>query len=522
MSDVVEGFLALQEAAPGYQEAHSYYDGTVGEVFGSRTMKRLLRKQGKPFKANVIKSVVDSVADRLELLSLSVVGNDPTAQGRLDAIMRSNAIDFEASNIHHRACEFGDAFVLVWEGVEPGDDPVVNYISPMSMRLIYDRDNPRRKSYAVHAWSEKSPLGESADVWRVNLLYRDRIERWTTAPGTKPEDAEAWVEAPADRENPDSWVVDNPYGEVPVFHFRNSTPYGVPRHFDGYGSQDAVNKLIISHMSTVDFHIFPQRYALTEPGEADDEFAIDDDEDIIDFEADPTNDPGDPARHGIKSGPGEVWWLKNVKSVGEFAAADADAFMKPLGMYLRLMAQTTKTPLHLVDESGDEPSGESRRRKEAPLTKAVKDYSKMFGAVWGELASFALKVDGFDGRDVKASFAPAEVVADSEGWATIKSKIEAGVPVRQALVEAGYTDDQVDEWFPEGAENTMRVADLVAVADILQKLGSAVALGIISEEEARAMLPEGLLPEGPDGTPLPGPPPPPAPAPVPAPMPPTG
>jgi hypothetical protein len=50
----------------------------------------------------------------------------------------------------------------------------------------------------------------------------------------------------------------------------------------------------------------------------------------------------------------------------------------------------------------------------------------------------------------------------------------------------------------------------VAVADVLQKLGAAVALDILSAEEARAMLPEGVIPEGspapppsPD-TPLPG------------------
>jgi hypothetical protein len=490
MSDVLDGFTSLQDAAPGYDEAHSYYSGTVGEVFGSRVMKRLLRRQGKPFKVNVIKSVVDAVGDRLELMALTVADDKP-ASALLADIVKANALNFEASNVHHRACEFGDAFVMVWDNPDEDDDtPVVNYHSPLGMRIVYDPDNPRRKKYAVQAWQEKSALGATA--WRVNLLYPDRIERWRTKAGSKPEEAGSWEEAPTDPEDEESWQTENPYGEVPVFHFRNLTPYGTPRHLDGYGAQDAVNKLVISHMSTIDFHVFPQRYALTEPGAADDEFDLDDDDDGFEDD-DPAQDAGDDRKHGIKSGPAEVWWLKNVKSVGQFDPASSEAFTGPLGMYLRLMAQTTKTPLHMIDDSGDEPSGESRRRKDAPLTSAVRDYSKMFATVWEDIAAFALKVAGMDDRNVKATFAPAEVVTDAEGWATIKAKIESGVPVRQALAEAGYTEDQIDEWFPEGAENSLRVTDLVAVADILQKLGAAVALGIISGEEARAMLPEGIL-----------------------------
>lgn len=505
MSDVAYGFEQLSAAAPGYEEAHSYYDGTVGEVFGSRLMQRMLRKQGKPFKVNVIKSVVDAVADRLDLMSMTVA-NDAPAEALLARIVDENKLTFEASPIHHRACEFGDAYVMVWEGSDEGDLPVINYHSPMSMRLIYDPDNPRRKKYAVHAWQEKTPLGD-AEVWRVNLLYRDRIERWRTKPGMKPDEPASWEEALADPEDEESWVIENPHDEVPVFHFRNATPYGSPRHFDGYGTQDAVNKLVISHMSTIDFHIAPQRYALTDPAEADDEFDLDDDTEF-DTDAGDEREAGDrtAGKAGLPSGPGEVWWLKNVKSVGQFDPASSEAFTGPLGMYLRLMAQTTKTPLHIVDESGDEPSGESRRRKEAPLTSMVRDYSKMFAATWGELLSFALKVGGMGDRVVDVTFAPAEVVSDSEGWATIKSKIESGVPVRTALLEAGYTKEQVDEWYPEGEENSLRVTDLEAVSRILQQLGAAVALDIITAEEARALLPEGVLPAGaPIPTPAPEP-----------------
>jgi hypothetical protein len=498
VSDVTTGFAQLADAAPGYEEAHSYYSGSVSEVFGSAAMKRLLRRQGKPFKVNVIKTVVDSVADRLDLMAVTVPQDEPATK-RLDEIMESNNIAFEAGPTMRRGVEYGDAFVLVWEGAEDDDDPVVNYHSPLSMRIVYDPDNPRRKLYAIQAWEERTPLGDTTR-WRANLWYPDRVERWRTQPGMKPAEATAWEQAPESEDDPDSWVSDNPFGEVPVFHFRNVTPFGTPRHYDGYGAQDAVNKLVISHMSTVDYHIFPQRYALSDGANVDDDFDLDDDPEFDDT-AETDRESGSPSR-GIASGPGQMQWFENVKSVGQFEPAKAEAFTGPLKMYLQLMSQVTKTPLDMLDDSGDEPSGESRRRKDAPLTSAIRDYSVMYAATWSEVFSFALKVAGMAERVVKVTFAPAEVVSDAEGWSTIKAKIEAGVPVRVALLEAGYSEEQVDDWYPEGEENTLRVVDLEAVSRILQQLGAAVALDIISAEEARALLPEGILPEG---APIPAP-----------------
>src|SRR5688572_10853764 len=134
MTDVSEGYAALSESAPAYEEAHSYYEGSVAEVFGSQRVARLLRRQGGKFRTNVIKSVVDARADRLELLG-ATVPNDDGASKALDAIMVANAIGFESGNVHSRACEFGDAYVMVWQ-TEEDDEPVINYHSPLGMRVV--------------------------------------------------------------------------------------------------------------------------------------------------------------------------------------------------------------------------------------------------------------------------------------------------------------------------------------------------------------------------------------------------
>lgn len=499
-ADAAEGFSLLDEARPAYEEAHRYYSGEVGEVFASARLQRRLKNTSGRFRVNVIRSVVASVANRLELASITVEGGRTReAQAMLERIVEANGLDVEAKNVTARASEFGDALLLVWYPDEEGGVPVVNLLDPRRARLIYDVDNPRRKRYGVHAWSGKDEAGN--EYVRVNLWYVDRIERWVTKVGQRATDDPAdWQESLAEADDPDSWWEKNDTGVIPFFHFRNGTPYGEPEHLHGYGAQDAITKIVASHMGTVDYHLAPQRYALTEDDNEDsDDFGLDRDE------FDP--DEGDEVKDdGVRSGPGEMMMFKRVKSVGQFTPADSSTFIDPAGFYIRMMGQTTDTPLHIVDESRDEPSGEARRRKEAPLTEKVKDRQRFYAPVWEDALTFALRLAGFNDVKVTARYAPAEVVGDAEGWATVKAKMEAGVPMRIALMEAGYSKEQVDEWWPEDEGGEMRTADLAVVAKVLAELSTAVSLGLVTAEEARAMLPDGVLPEGMELPPAPTPP----------------
>ena len=61
-------------------------------------------------------------------------------------------------------------------------------------------------------------------------------------------------------------------------------------------------------------------------------------------------------------------------------------------------------------------------------------------------------------------------------------KIDAGVPTRQALLEAGYTTEQVDEWLTESEdEDLMRpILALKELGAATQRLGTAVGFGVVS------------------------------------------
>src|SRR3546814_19115755 len=48
--------------------------------------------------------------------------------------------------------------------------------------------------------------------------------------------------------------------------------------------------------------------------------------------------------------------------------------------------------------------------------------------------------------EVRVRWAPSQVVSGESGWKAVQEQQKAGVPVRQTLLEAGYTDADVTSW----------------------------------------------------------------------------
>jgi hypothetical protein len=221
-------------------------------------------------------------------------------------------------------------------------------------------------------------------------------------------------------------TVENPWGEVPVFHFRTTKPYGRPEHVDAYGPQDAINKLVVTHMNTVDYQGAPQRYALSGGGNS---------AEFEDF-----NEDGTEAENlgMLKNGPGELWYLKGVSKVGEFAPADHKVFTEPVRDFVRSMASITNTPLHYFERTGSVPSGESLRTAEAPLLKKVEDRQISFGSTWADMFRFILKIDNEQEPDVQVDWKAVESMDSLDAWEVAVKKRIVGVSLEQVLVEMGY------------------------------------------------------------------------------------
>lgn len=486
-ADLMYGLEELKESRPAYDQAQVYYDGKVPEVFTSVRLRRALAVHNIDFDLNFAKTPVNAVTNRLKIASIT--SPDEQTNTLISQIWQDNQLNLEMKNLFRRAGEYGDAYLMVLP-VEDDKGNVVRvemfYNSPQTVRVIYAEDNPRRKAYTIKNWRE-------GKYQRAELYYDDHTERWTTGENSTGDRPADWLHWPADPEDPESWYLPHEWGEQPVFHFRTDRPYGVPEHYGAYGPQNAITKLQATHMGTVDYQGAPQRYALTETANTDTSDLEPGDFDDGDW---PFNEKGlGPSDSGedssLKAGPGEMWLLRGYKSVGQFDAADPQVFLDPINFNVRAMAQITDTPLRMFDpQSSSHRSGVSFQEEDSPFISKIEDRQTGYGAETHAAFVFALRRLGIEDPVVTVDWVPARSVSSAEGWQTVKAKVDAGVPRRQALMEAGYRAEQVDSWLAgvDDAELQRRVDVLASLADSAQKLGTAKTLGVITEEQVAALM----------------------------------
>lgn len=462
---ITSALQVMNAALPAYVEAQEMYDGNAPEIHANIYIRKALRSTGEKFRVNWAKTAVDAVLNRLEISSIT--SPDDEATRIIEKAWKDNRLGLHARDIHKSALEFGDTYVIAWVGDEEGSVKI-QHNEAKHVRMFYDSENPDVPTHAVKTWVN----GDNHQ--RVTIYFPDRIERWvSTTPVTAsviPEDFEQYLD-----EDDTEWLIENPYGRVPIFHFRNEFPHGKPEHYSCYGPQHMLNKLVATQMAAVDFNTFPQRYALTEAGisqgRSDAEAEFEGDEDA----------PGlsdKPKGQDLVASPNGMWWMDpTVKSLGEFAAASPAVFIDSINEFVTAMAQVSDTPIHAYNLSGTPPTGESRRRAEAPLVQKVYNRQLTYGSTWKDLFDFVLVLAGYevpvlvaaDGTEVDSlniTWKSPEQQDDKDALETMNLKISMGIPKRTVFSEMGYSLDQIDAWgFTEANPNGSTQATLQAVTE---------------------------------------------------------
>lgn len=452
--DLERGLKEMLRALSDYKTAKRYYDGDEGEKYISDILRRALSGSANDFYVNLAPRVVHAVTDRLEIAALTVTtdGGVPesvdanedsltsdsnqsqhTAVEKLNQdVWHQNELDQEAPDVHLKAGIYGDSYLFMWPNDDGGLDVFMH--EPFGVRVFYDTENPRHIKMAIHWWETDD------NHVRVNLWYPDWCVKFRTKTGRSrgltSQNFVRYVDADTDEDG----IMENVLGRVPFWHFRTARPYGTPLHKNAYGPQDAVTKSVRAMMTIMDFASFPQRWALGETGAGSDEDFVWDDDDTV---------PEDLASELI-SGPGRVWFLKNVKNVGQFSEANIDQVIKPLDKFIEMMAATTGTPmtyLNKVRGTASTPlSGASQRELEAAHLHKVRSIQRSFGSTWRALLSFALEYLGEASATVTVQWSPAYFRDDKETWDAVLSQQAAGVPKRVTLMEQSYTEAEVESW----------------------------------------------------------------------------
>lgn len=482
-TDLMRGLAEIDGAHDGYADAAAYAAGEVDEVFASPAIREKLAAETDTdaYRFNLAKTAITALLNKVALAGISVTGNDQ-ATAEIARIRKTNRMELLEPEVTKRTFTTGDNYVAVMPvyGRDQAGDPtdeVVNVRvflhSPAGVRAVYADDDPITPVYVIKSWWE----GDDADQAdtrrrRADLYYAldpartpypndgaCRILRYVTHRGTVGATAAEWEPYLDDGQDLADWVIDYEQG-LPWFHFRTGLPYGRPEHADAYGAQNAVNKLLITQLNGADSHGFPQRYGILEAAAALDE-NHDDPNWGDDADSDDTGTTTGAASSGMRSGPGTMQILAGMKAVGQWDPADPKVFIDPTDLYVRIMSQTTQTPLDDFDPSREQPSGESRRRKEAPLVAKADNRLLYLGSTWGDLWRYALKLRGLAVDEVNVQWKPTSQITDAEGWATLKAKHDLGVPLEQCLLEAGYTSEQAKEW---AAEYDRRAKEQAALA----------------------------------------------------------
>lgn len=423
---ILKDFVAaISDRAPEYNEAEEYYEGRVSERFASARLRNALRTTQHRGQHNYIRVISDAVLNRLEIARF--IADAPTAQKIIDHVVDFNELHLEANEIHRRALEYGDCYALVWPDAE--GEIQISYNSPKTTAIIYDPENPRQKQYAVKMWRVTDPFDTKKKQTRMNIYTADSIIKYS-ANTDEPAEGTQWNQIGTE---------DNPFGEIPVFHFRTHRPYGTPEGKAAFGAQDDINKLLATHMFTVDYQGAPQRYALAYTG----------DNDIVDFGDDETERENVASLH---SDPGSLWYLKGIMNVGEFKPADPEIFWKPVLHLKESMAALTDTPFHYLERGfSGLAGGEGMRVAEAPLLKKVADRQTSFGVTWKELFKFVLKIEGKTAA-IEVKWDLVESLDALGQWDVMLKKINAGLSHKQALREAGYEEKEIERIMQERAE----------------------------------------------------------------------
>lgn len=494
IDDLMSGWAAMSAALPQYQLAQEQYEGCVPEAFASERIRQLIKNTAEEYKFDVIKTVISALVHRVRVSSVTVPGDD-VQTGEIAQIWAANDMDVYMPMVLKLASIYGDAYTMEWPtefefralgeaGVEPdlvAAGVEITVQNPMNCRMFYDPENERRKLFLIKRWPMVNGLSQK--YWRADVHYGSGIERYVSSPGQDPAQVTSWGPYLEEDQTEDVWLVDQPSGEIPFQHFRNDLPYGNPEHLDGYGCQNAINKMLITQILTTEAHGWPQRWQLTQDGSELDNAG--DTPDWTDDAYAPENGvfatrAGQPSQERV--GPGTTSVYSGIKAVGEWAAADPDNFLKPADTYLRLMSQITITPMRYFNPVGEPPSGEALKTEDFPFAAKCHDRTVIYTAPLREMWAYILTLRGIFPGSVAVQWAPVEVAVGLDDWMVIQAKQKAGVPMDQTLVEGGYPAEQVARWMNNDAEQmdlATRMGLMVELGTALTGIATAVTAGAV-------------------------------------------
>lgn len=406
-SDLKKAYEAITGKRAVYSRLFQYYDGDQPLVYASQRLREIFAGVDARFTENWCSVVVDSLKERVELAGLTV----PKAyQDLIDEIWQANELGLESDDAHEAALVTGEAFIIAWPDEETGQ-PACYYNDPRMVHVFYSSDNPREKRYGAKMW--KADDGYA----RLTLYYPDRLEYYRS---NQKADNVASAAGFQSIEEPQV----NPYGEIPVFHFRYSRRGNKSALTDVIPPQNGINKLLTDMMVAAEYGAFKQRYVISN--------------------ADVST---------LRNSPNEIWnipagdGIGQSSTAGEFSATDLKNYLDAISHLAGDVGRITRIPKHYFYNQGGDPSGEALIAMEAPLNKRTGRLIERWESTWKRLAVFLLRIGGVTlaPEDIQPQWLPVETIQPYTRAQIRLLENQVGMPLRTSLRREGWSDAEIEQ-----------------------------------------------------------------------------
>lgn len=398
MTDLERAFEFLNGKQENHTALWNYYDGDHPLLYSTKRLREIFKKIDVTFSENWCAVVVDSTLERVQLEGLS--GPNKGITERLTRIFKETQLDIDADDVHKAAFVTGEGFVFCWKRDDGTKEAFYN--DPRLCTIQYDPSNPKRKLWGAKWW-----VREDGRV-SLNLYYPERIEYYVSDKKEPNRAGNFTMEKQAE----------NPFGEVPMFHFRREQRKIKSELKSVISIQAAINKLASDMMVASEFGAYRQRYVISDA------------ENISE----------------LKNSPNEIWDLPKESKVGEFDATQLSNYVSPIDHFVGAISAISRTPRHYFFREGSAPSGEALIAMEAPLNKKCERYIRLFENTWQEVGTFLLKLDGVevDREDIGVAFAKPETVQPKTQAEITEIDVRTGIPLETSLRKRGESEAELE------------------------------------------------------------------------------
>jgi hypothetical protein len=413
MNDIKLAYETIISKRHQHDEAFAYYDGNQPLVYANDRLRDIFKGQQVRFTENWCALVIDAVKERIQ------IGDVVTPDGLEDLIHQiweENHLGIVSDDVHEAALITGEAYLIIWPDADTGNVEIY-YNDPRLCHAFYDPEHPRRMRMAAKMW-----VDEDDECYRMILYYPDHLEYYRTK--QKAVNVGTWEAfVPDDTEYPDGKAI-NPFGRIPVFHFKIRERFLRGDLYDVIPIQNGINKLLTDMMVAAEYGAFRQRWIISNA-----DVSV------------------------LKNAPNEIWHIPagdgmgQQSQVGEFSPTDLNNYLDAVERLAADISRITRVPLHYFYSKGGYPSGEALLAMESPLNFKVRDRIERFEPVWRDAIAFAMRIAGADveSRDVVINWLSIQTMQPETEAKVRLMDIQAGIPLEVSLKRSGWTQAEIED-----------------------------------------------------------------------------